>query len=116
MSYPMPVVVREARETDTAYLASTIARSGELPGRRHLCQDCARTMLSAWKAGGGVRLVAVDEADPDAIIGYVCAAPPVLHHVYVRAEFRGQGVARKLFEALSGPCERASLPFRGARS
>ena len=45
----------------------------------------------------------------------VCAAPPVLHHVYVRAEFRGQGVAKKLFAALSGPCERASLPFRGAR-
>lgn len=44
-------------------------------------------------------LVACTAEDENAILGWVCAAPPVLHYVYVKAPFRGLGIGAALLSA-----------------
>lgn len=45
-------------------------------------------------------IVACDEIDPRVVIGWACGAPGVLHYVYVKRKFRGDGIARALLDAI----------------
>jgi hypothetical protein len=45
-------------------------------------------------------LVACDPMAPHVLVGWACGGPRMLHYVYVKDEFRGDGVCRCLLDAL----------------
>lgn len=45
-------------------------------------------------------IVACLEEDPDVILGYAIVSQPVLHYVYVKEVWRGQGIVRKMLQDL----------------
>lgn len=113
----MPIVLRDLRESDRAYVAKTLARElqktsvGRAADWTALSGEVDRA-LSAWLSEGARALVAVDSADEDTIVGYAVGKAPTLHHVYVRGGEHGvrkQGIARQMLEAL-GECFYYTLP------
>lgn len=98
------IKIRPACETDTAYLSSTwlkayLSGSG-LSGRMdHAAYfELHRPVVADLLARCSV-LVAHPEGDPDTILGFSVSEPTVLHWLYVRNAWRGNGIARQLLEA-----------------
>lgn len=102
------VSVRFAVETDLNFVRSAWLRShrahcewapkGEYFALHH---DVVEGLLVR-----GTTLLAVNAADEDQILGFVCGESrhetPILHYVYVKRAFRGNGVAMVLVSALLG--------------
>ena len=59
--------------------------------------------IHAYRERGADFLVAVPPDDNDLISGWGCGERPVIHFVYVKPPYRGQGVARALVGALLSP-------------
>lgn len=109
----MSVVVRAASESDRHYVAKTLARclQDTTIGRGAdwaSLSDEVDALVSGWRAEGARLLVAVDEIDPDLVVGFVVGLAPTLHYVYVRAQLRRGGIARALLAEL-GACSRYTL-------
>ena len=51
----------------------------------------------------GQALVVADNASPGTVLGWAVGGPGLLHYVYVKKEFRGDGLCRELTKALG--CE-----------
>jgi GNAT superfamily N-acetyltransferase len=100
--------IREARETDRAYVEQTFARSyRDAPAVRGAelgtWLEEARRVVRMWAHEPARLVVYVPDEDDDAVIGWACGDARTLHYVYVRSEFRGGGIARELFGALGSP-------------
>lgn len=101
-------MIRDAAETDRAYIDQTFARSfRDSPTVRgadpSVWQLEAQRMVPAWQADGARIVVCVAAEDPDAILGWAAGNAAVLHYVYVRHDFRGGGIAKQLVAALGSP-------------
>lgn len=57
--------------------------------------------VSGLRMRGATFLVACDPTDTSQIIGWVCFEKPVLHYVFVKIYFRGQGIARQLIAPMA---------------
>lgn len=110
MNEAPPFRIRPAAPTDVPFILNSWLRHyhehGE--GARHVPND---VYFSAQGHHGLVVkllrestvLVACTDDDQDAILGWACLAPPVLHYVYVKAPFRRLGIGRALLSA--GPLD-----------
>lgn len=119
----MPVKLRPFAESDRAYVVSTWHRNystapAVVGAEREAWRLEVGRMLAASLACGAECLVACDEDDADTIVGWALGdrKSRTLHFVYVRAEVRETGIARRLVEAL-GPivaysCQRANTRKR----
>jgi GNAT superfamily N-acetyltransferase len=58
------------------------------------------TEIHHYKERGADFIVATPPDDKDLIIGWGCGEKPVVHFVYVKPPYRGQGVARVIVAAL----------------
>lgn len=103
------VVLREARDSDTAFLISSWLRSFAASKLALMADSDAYfrgykpIVLAALKRSRV--LVACQKADPDAIVGWVAVEPgdvPRLHYVYVKHPFRRFGIAKRLVAPLLG--------------
>src|SRR5205085_2532795 len=70
-------------------------------GARHVPNDVFFADSGHWGVvdrclRGSVTLVATPEGDGDTILGWLCAAPEVLHYAYVKAPFRRLGILSRL--------------------
>lgn len=62
--------------------------------------EISRWTITSLVARGAKVLVAIPELGPRRVVGFVCyEKPDVLHYVYVKKNFRGNGVARLLVDA-----------------
>lgn len=103
------VVLREARDSDKAFLISSWLRSFAASKLALLADSDAyfqgyRPLVEAALSRSRV-LVACQKADPDAIVGWVAVEPgdvPRLHYVYVKHPFRRFGIAKRLVAPLLG--------------
>jgi GNAT superfamily N-acetyltransferase len=96
---PLPILLRPGTSEDhpfvvdswlQSYRASAIARDA---GRAYLHD--MKWIVRAWLARAAL-LVACDPEQPGAIWGWAVTRDAVLFYVYVRQEFRRQGIARAL--------------------
>lgn len=65
--------------------------------------------IAALLIRGAELKLAVDPADPLLFLGWICAEPPLLHYVYVKRAYRGQGIALSLLAACGLASERTLL-------
>lgn len=96
------VDVRPATPGDTAYISKTwlqAARPARMDRARFL--ELHRPVIAALLARGAS--VAHPAGDPETILGFVVAEPGVLHWLYVRDAWRGNGIARRLYAAAGSP-------------
>lgn len=101
-------VIREARDTDRAFVEQTFARSYREAAAVRGAELAtwiaeAQRVVAAWLREGARLVVSVPEADDDAVVGWACGSAKVLHYVYVRSDFRGSGEARALVTELGTP-------------
>jgi GNAT superfamily N-acetyltransferase len=94
--------IRPAHVDDLGYVIDTMGRSlrPEYPDMR--TSDFAgwiRARISRVLDAGAEILIAHDGEAPELIRGYVVFDPTVLHYLFIRAEFRGEGLGRRLLEA-----------------
>ena len=52
--------------------------------------------IEVYRQRGAAFLIACDPADKTTIFGWACVEAPVVHFVYVKPYFRGQGIAKTL--------------------
>lgn len=102
------VVVRDPTDADMPCVLSNWLRS-----LRHGCSDARRIRSSLYfdvqrsriarMLASGARLsVAAYEPGPELIMGWACGETGVLHYVYVKKRYRGNGIARMLVEHACG--------------
>lgn len=114
----LTVVVRDAVDTDWAYIEDSWAGSlrnnrydggdddesfrpsDEPPPPRGWYQKIAQRVREL-RTRGARFLVACDPSDQNQIIGWACFEKPIIHYVMVKVYFRGQGVARQLIAPLA---------------
>jgi ribosomal protein S18 acetylase RimI-like enzyme len=103
-----PVAIRPARELDLPWIYSSFIKS--LSNQRNL-QAVEPHLLAAMLhglctrlLGHGTCLVACDPADDDQAYGYVMgdAGERLLYWAYIKNDFRGFHVGRRLLDALCG--------------
>jgi GNAT superfamily N-acetyltransferase len=91
------IEVRRAVAGDVAYLSSTWLRAF-LSGRGRALFDMHRPVVAALLSRCGA-WVAHPAGDPDTILGFLVAEDGIAHWMYVRAVWRGNGIARELWRA-----------------
>lgn len=118
------IVVRKMVEEDKAFILSTWLR-----GYRHsstFAQRVTNEVYYRWHhlllerllaRETAVALVACLDDSPEVILGYLAMEKQdasVLHWVYVKADFRRMGIARKLIDAAGLPRDLAGVEFTHA--
>lgn len=113
----MTLPIRPARESDHAFVVDAWKRSYEGaaavkhcdPGhyRTELGRAIQRVIRGSLSnmCGTPVVRVAYDPKDDDHLVGFACfsqsqADSAELHYIYVKRDFRGQGIARALLEGV----------------
>lgn len=104
MKPAIPLLFRPAGDGDLAYVVRTWIESYRDEQAEMRTSDYEPWMRARINADV---LLAVHETEPSAIVGWVAVdqAEPFtgrLHYCYVRRRYRGQGVARALFEQVTG--------------
>jgi GNAT superfamily N-acetyltransferase len=87
-----PFVVREARQSDLAFVTSSWKESFLARARALITREILRAI------DRGRVLVACDKLDEDALVGFAAFGDDELHYVYVKEAFRKEGAARDLLE------------------
>lgn len=91
------IAIREARETDAAYIAATALRQAPRFVRSVPRDDLALVVRSLLAASRIV--VACSEADDDAIVGWCASIGRVPWFAFVPLDLRGNGIATRLRRA-----------------
>ncbi len=86
--------LRDATEQDLPFLIDSWVRSCKT-GSKHSKRQVVREQLYDLGAS-----VACWTEDPELIIGWRCSADRILHYVYVKRDYRREGVARLLLGGL----------------
>lgn len=101
------IVLRTARPGDQGYVASTWVHSasgtgGRPIGRQRAAREFANDVDRLLNRSDTRIVIAADAAQLDIIAGWLAhvhrAPVPCVHYVYVRKNFRRQGVATRLLE------------------
>lgn len=106
----LPVVLREARDTDRRFIAHSWLRSLKGSAIAKLGKDSGRFFRGYGLTVDALLdrsrvLVACQPDDEDAIVGWAAVEPggiPTVHYVYVKHPFRRYGVAKALLSPLKG--------------
>lgn len=103
MKPTIPLIFRPAGEADHAYVIRTWIesyRDEQAEMRTSDYEDWMRLRINADV------LLACHESEPTAILGWMATAvegeAARLHYAYVRRRYRRQGIARALFEQVTG--------------
>lgn len=94
------IAIREARDTDAAYIAATALRQVPRFVRSVARDDLALVVRSLLAASRIV--VACSESDDDAIVGWCAAIGGVPWFAFVPLDLRGNGIATRLRRAANG--------------
>lgn len=81
-----------------SYRDAALGAWGDIPKATYYKRVRAR--IDALIRRGAEIKLAVDPDDPNIILGWMCAEAPVLHYVYVKEAYRGQGIAMTLLAAV----------------
>lgn len=119
MTALMPMQIREAQQSDKAFILATWKRSyqdspvmrwtqeteaGRSAYFAHMNRTCA-TLLDRSKA-----LVAANPVDSEHCFGWIVWQPDALHYCYVKRNYRRHHIAKRLLEAagfgIDGPIVR----------
>jgi GNAT superfamily N-acetyltransferase len=102
----LPVVFRESKPEDRAFIYSSWLRSyRDSEFARSLSTDIyfhGHRQVLERILDRATTIVACDPEDPDHIYGWLChemGYPPILHYVYVKHPYRGMGLGKQLFAA-----------------
>lgn len=90
--------VREAVPADLPYVVDTYMRSRARTENQHSHKrfDNYRATFVALVTRGSRLLIAADDIEPSLILGWSLTEAGLLHYVYTREAFRGQGVMLSL--------------------
>lgn len=94
------IAIREARDTDAAYIAATALR--QVPRFvRSVARDDLALVVRSLLAHSRI-VVACSESDDDAIVGWCAAIGGVPWFAFVPLDLRGNGIATRLRRAANG--------------
>ena len=94
------IAIREARDTDAAYIAATALR--QVPRFvRSVPRDDLALVVRSLLAHSRI-VVACSESDDDAIVGWCAAIGGVPWFAFVPLDLRGNGIATRLRRAANG--------------
>lgn len=99
--------VRPARESDAAFIIDSWKRSYEPRNVDvdHYRVEMTRTIRRLIGRPDSDTLVAYDPSDDDHLVGFACftnyGARAELHYIYVKQDFRGKGIARRLLDGVN---------------
>jgi hypothetical protein len=94
------IAIREARDTDAAYVAATALR--QVPRFvRSVARDDLALAVRALLAASRI-VIACSETDDDAIVGWCAAIGGVPWFAFVPLDLRGNGIATRLRRAANG--------------
>lgn len=79
----------------------SVNKAQELLGTKYYASK--HDEVTSYRERGADFYVATPPDDLDLIIGWACGEAPVVHFVYVKPPYRGQGVARALVGAILSP-------------
>lgn len=109
MKTTLPIEIRNSQESDWPYIVTSWSRSYQADKRRDkLRNKKVQQHFDILKTQDDcVMRVAVLQGS-SIIVGYLVTEPPVLHYVYVKKEYRKNGIAGLLLDSLgmksSIPC------------
>lgn len=103
--------VRVARDTDIAFIVDAWKRSYEGAAAVKMCDrefyriEMERLIKRLFGRDGVSTLIAYDPDDDDHMVGFACftvhnPSRAELHYIYVKKDFRGKGIARRLLEGV----------------
>ena len=97
----LPITIRPLIANDLNFVYDTWLmsyRNTLMPegGARDKFYRMMRKRVSMLLLRGAKALVAVDPSEPDYIYGFICAEENLLHYVYVKDAYRGNGVSLQL--------------------
>jgi Acetyltransferase (GNAT) family. len=100
MPPPVEATIRKAGTGDQGYICSTWLRS-MMDGRISSRDDATRAIIDKVLDHHSTRvIVASSPTEPHKIRGWLCYSPlasyALVHYLYVRAPWRGQGIGRAL--------------------
>lgn len=101
-------MIRLPRPTDQSYIASTWRQSVSSMShfrQRHLCREQLNDQIDRVMDRSDTRaLVACLDSDTDYIVGWMCYVDgprtPTVHYLYLRRDYRGDGIAARLLERI----------------
>ena len=98
------VIIRPGEAGDASFIHSSwlnsYLRNSRWPGVVGPCFHVEHSEVIKRLMDRSEIKVAAWSEDAETILGWICAEPTALHYVFVRKEFRRQGIAKQLAEAL----------------
>lgn len=103
---PLPFRIREAKDDDFAFIVETWRQSYKHDSCLNRIDSpsygfvIGRLVPKLRRQVGTMFRVACHADDEDTLFGFAAITPPDLHYVYVKADARGEGIARALLEGV----------------
>jgi len=105
----LPILLRNANKRDVPFITNSWLKSFREYGYFNISIGnrtyfMKHHMLLEELIPRSIMIMAVNEENPDQILGWVCAevvnTALVIHYLYIKGPFRGFGIARALYEKL----------------